>query len=212
MYAIVVTGGKQYKVSEGDVIYVEKLGVEDGASVTFDKVLAVGEGADLKVGAPYVEGATVSGTADKTGKQKKTKEEVTVFTGGESPYHRLFDECNSPTEWKDNLDQNKFFLECQQAVLNRDLRVNGRVFLNDVYKRLGFGYCEVGQFVGWLADDVEGSKDGFIDFGIDYGYLYDEIAKAQAEGRRPEPSIWLNFNCDGEVWDSPLTKKRDAYL
>lgn len=71
MYAILETGGKQYKVSEGDVIYVEKLGVEDGASVTFDKVLAVGEGADLKVGAPYVEGATVAGTADKTGKQKK---------------------------------------------------------------------------------------------------------------------------------------------
>ena len=71
MYAILKTGGKQYKVSEGDVIYVEKLGVEDGATVTFDQVLAVGEGADLKVGAPYVEGATVVGTADKTGKQKK---------------------------------------------------------------------------------------------------------------------------------------------
>ena len=68
MYAIVVTGGKQYKVSEGDVIYVEKLGVEDGSSVTFDKVLAVGEGADLKVGAPYVDGATVSATVEKTGK------------------------------------------------------------------------------------------------------------------------------------------------
>lgn len=71
MYAILVTGGKQYKVSEGDVIYVEKLGVSDGANVTFDKVLAVGDGAELKVGAPYVEGATVCGTADKTGKQKK---------------------------------------------------------------------------------------------------------------------------------------------
>ena len=71
MYAIIVTGGKQYKVSEGDVIYVEKLGVEDGASVTFDKVLAVGEGAELKVGAPYVEGATVAGTVEKNGKQKK---------------------------------------------------------------------------------------------------------------------------------------------
>ena len=71
MYAIFVTGGKQYKVSEGDVIYVEKLGVEDGAAVTFDKVLAVGEGADIKVGAPYVEGVTVTGTADTTGKQKK---------------------------------------------------------------------------------------------------------------------------------------------
>lgn len=71
MYAILETGGKQYKVSEGDVIYVEKLNVEDGASVTFDKVLAVGEGEGLTVGAPYVEGATVTGTADKTGKQKK---------------------------------------------------------------------------------------------------------------------------------------------
>lgn len=148
----------------------------------------------------------------ETGKQKKAKEEITVFTGGESPYHRLFDECNAPLEWRDNLEQNKFFLECQQAVLNRDLMANGRIFLNDVYKRLGFGYCEVGQFVGWLADDIEGCKDGFIDFGIDYGYLYDEIAKAQAEGRRPEPSIWLTFNCDGEVWDKPLKKKRDEYL
>ncbi len=50
---------------------LEKLGVEDGASVTFDKVLAVGEGAELKVGAPYVEGATVAGTVEKNGKQKK---------------------------------------------------------------------------------------------------------------------------------------------
>lgn len=65
MYAILVTGGKQYKVSEGDVIYVEKLGVEDGATVTFDQVLAVGDGAELKVGAPYVEGAAVTATADQ---------------------------------------------------------------------------------------------------------------------------------------------------
>lgn len=71
MYAILVTGGKQYKVSEGDVIYVEKLGVDNGTAVTFDKVLAVGDGEGLKVGAPYVDGVTVSGTADKTGKQKK---------------------------------------------------------------------------------------------------------------------------------------------
>lgn len=71
MFAILETGGKQYKVTEGDVIYVEKLGVDDGAAVVFDKVLAVGEGESLTVGVPYVEGATVSGTADKTGKQKK---------------------------------------------------------------------------------------------------------------------------------------------
>ena len=71
MYAILKTGGKQYKVSEGDVIYVEKLGVEDGATVTFDEVLAVGEGDQLTVGAPYVSGAAVTGTVEKTGKGKK---------------------------------------------------------------------------------------------------------------------------------------------
>lgn len=71
MYAIVKTGGKQYKVSEGDVIYVEKLGMEDGATVTFSEVLAVGEGDQLTVGAPFVSGATVTGKVEKTGKGKK---------------------------------------------------------------------------------------------------------------------------------------------
>ena len=64
-------GGKQYKVSEGDVIYVEKLGVEDGATVSFDEVLVVGEGDSITVGAPYVSGAVVTGTVEKTGKGKK---------------------------------------------------------------------------------------------------------------------------------------------
>ena len=71
MYAILKTGGKQYKASEGDVIYAEKLGVEDGATVTFDEVLAVGEGDSITVGAPYVSGAAVTGTVEKTGKGKK---------------------------------------------------------------------------------------------------------------------------------------------
>ena len=71
MNAIIVTGGKQYKVSEGDVIYVEKLGVEDGATVFFDEVLVVGEGDSITVGAPYVSGAVVTGTVEKTGKGKK---------------------------------------------------------------------------------------------------------------------------------------------
>ena len=55
MYAIIETGGKQYRVENGDQIAVEKLGVEDGAKVVFDKVLVVGDGADIKVGAPYVD-------------------------------------------------------------------------------------------------------------------------------------------------------------
>lgn len=72
MYAIIKTGGKQYKVSEGDVIYVEKLGVADEETVTFNEVLAVGEGDAIKVGAPLVDGASVTAkTLVAEGKGKK---------------------------------------------------------------------------------------------------------------------------------------------
>ena len=70
MFAIFVTGGKQYKVSEGDVVFVEKLGVAEGEKVTFDKVLAVC-GETMTVGTPNVEGATVVATVVKNGKSKK---------------------------------------------------------------------------------------------------------------------------------------------
>ena len=69
MYAIIATGGKQYKVAEGDVIRVEKLGAQEGESVTFDNVLAV-KGETLKVGED-VNGASVSATVVKNGKAKK---------------------------------------------------------------------------------------------------------------------------------------------
>ena len=70
MYAIIATGGKQYKVAEGDVIRVEKLGVEAGAEVVFDQVLVV-SGDEVKVGDPTVAGATVTATAVGDGKSKK---------------------------------------------------------------------------------------------------------------------------------------------
>ena len=70
MYAIIATGGKQYKVSEGDIITIEKLGVEAGEKVTFDQVLVVG-GDDLKVGNPKVAGATVEASVVKEGRAKK---------------------------------------------------------------------------------------------------------------------------------------------
>ena len=72
MFAIFVTGGKQYKVAEGDVIFVEKLGVAEGEKVTFDKVLCVG-GENFVVGAPYVAGATVVANVVKNGKSKKNE-------------------------------------------------------------------------------------------------------------------------------------------
>ena len=70
MYAIVQTGGKQYKVSVGDEVFVEKLGAAEGETVTFDNVLAVC-GETLTVGTPNVEGATVVATVLKNGKSKK---------------------------------------------------------------------------------------------------------------------------------------------
>ena len=73
MYAVIQTGGKQYKVSEGDVIFVEKLGVEEGTEYTFDQVLAISGADGFKVGAPTVEGATVKATVVKNGKGKKIR-------------------------------------------------------------------------------------------------------------------------------------------
>ncbi|MEG1181376.1 MAG: 50S ribosomal protein L21, partial [Oscillospiraceae bacterium] len=65
MYAVIVTGGKQYRVSEGDIIYVEKLVANDGETVTFDNVLAIGGEKTAKIGTPTVKGATVTGTVLK---------------------------------------------------------------------------------------------------------------------------------------------------
>jgi len=73
MYAVIATGGKQYRVAEGDVVRFEKLPAEPGADVEFDKVLVVGQGADLKVGKPYVEGSKVTGTVQKHGKGDKVR-------------------------------------------------------------------------------------------------------------------------------------------
>ena len=71
MYAVIVTGGKQYRVEKGDVLFVEKLNAEQDATVTFDSVLVVGEEGNVKVGAPTVEGASVQVKVLKNGKGKK---------------------------------------------------------------------------------------------------------------------------------------------
>ena len=71
MYAVISTGGKQYKVREGDSLKVEKLVAEEGATVEFDRVLLLGEGADIKVGSPFVEGGKVTATVEAHGRDKK---------------------------------------------------------------------------------------------------------------------------------------------
>ena len=72
-HAIIVTGGKQYRVAEGDVLFVEKLDVEAGDTVTFDQVLAVVDGEAASFGAPLLSGATVTAKVEKNGKGKKIR-------------------------------------------------------------------------------------------------------------------------------------------
>ena len=73
MQAIIVTGGKQYNVSEGDTLFIEKLDVNAGDAVVFDQVLAIVDGENTKFGTPVVEGAKVDATVVKNGKGKKIR-------------------------------------------------------------------------------------------------------------------------------------------
>ena len=88
MYAIIETGGKQYKVSEGDIITVEKLAVEAGSEYKFDKVLVLAKEGDIKVGAPYVEGAAVTASVIGDGKEKK----VVVYKRPQTAFHKAADQ------------------------------------------------------------------------------------------------------------------------
>lgn len=96
MKAVIVTGGKQYTVAEGDVIYVEKLGVEAEETVSFDQVLAVLDGENTKLGTPVVEGAAVEGKVVKNGKGKKImvfkyrpKKDSKSLRGHRQPYTKV---------------------------------------------------------------------------------------------------------------------------
>ena len=97
MFAIIETGGKQYKVSEGDIIFVEKLGVDDGAEVIFDRVIAVSKNDnEFITGKPYVEGVTVKASSVKTDKGKKiyvlrykSKKNEKKKTGHRQPYTKV---------------------------------------------------------------------------------------------------------------------------
>lgn len=71
MYAVIETGGKQYRVIKGDVLNVEKLGVEDGKAVEFDKVLVLNDDKETKFGTPYIEGAKVLAKVKESGKGSK---------------------------------------------------------------------------------------------------------------------------------------------
>ena len=105
MYAILETGGKQYRVEQGDTIYVEKLPYEELEIVELDKIVAVGKDDGIVVGKPYVDGATVTAKIAKNGKSKK----ITVFTTDRKNLRRESSAIDSLTPrsrfWKSKRNQ-----------------------------------------------------------------------------------------------------------
>ena len=96
MYAVIETGGKQYKVQEGDTVFVEKINTEEGEKIDFSKVLLISKEDDLVVGKPYVEGAKVEATVLEQGKAKKivvfkykSKKNYKRKQGHRQPYTKL---------------------------------------------------------------------------------------------------------------------------
>ena len=73
MYAVISTGGKQYKLAQGDVCRIEKLDAEEGASVEIDKVLMIADGDDINIGTPFVDGGKVTATVKSHGRAKKVE-------------------------------------------------------------------------------------------------------------------------------------------
>lgn len=122
-----------------------------------------------------------------------SKEKVKVRKPGQaplSPYAKCFDEQS--IHWHRNAEMNYSFVRLQQEMANHDLRAKGYLFLNDVYKALGFEPTTAGQIVGWY---LNGNGDGYVDFGLN------EVTNADfAQGH--ERSAWLDFNVDGPIADN----------
>lgn len=125
-------------------------------------------------------------TVEVDGKKKQIKK---IASSKYSVYARVFDEYNP--NWRQSSETNRVFLQCQQDYANHQLQARGHVFLNDVYDSLGFERTSAGAVVGWVRDS---DKDGYIDFGI-----FEAMNSRFVNNL--EPSIWLDFNVDGVVYD-----------
>ena len=154
---------------------------------------AEGEESDRK----YMYGVDISEDketyTDEEGKKKTRKIHYETIDPDElSVYSRCFDQFNSD-EWRNDPIYNQAYLRGIQETFNNILQTKGYVFLNEVYKELGFREVPMGQVVGWL----KGYGDDFIDFGIN-----DARNRKAIEFRNgAENVIWLDFNIDGVIWD-----------
>ena len=136
---------------------------------------------------------------DENGKEKKVKKTIDVVDPNEiSDYAKIFDEFND--NWKKDPEYNLMFLKGVQAHCNDRLRAEGMLFLNDVYKELGFEPTKAGQVVGWVYDEHDPDCDNYVDFGI--FNLHSQAAHDFVNGY--ERSILLDFNVDGNIWERML--------
>lgn len=131
---------------------------------------------------------------DADGNEKLISADVMVPTPGAnySPYARFFDEYS--TQWTRNPEYNLMFLNAQQNYANDKLHAQGHLFLNEVYEMLGLPHTTAGSVVGWVLNK---GGDNCVDFGI-YD-LHSQIKRAFVNGF--EPSILLDFNVDGVIYD-----------
>lgn len=134
---------------------------------------------------------------DEDGNEKHVKNAKVLPGDGLSIYARIFDE--SCPNWSRNPSSNLTFLKAQQNFANDKLRCEGVLFLNDVYKMLGFPRTPEGQIVGWIWDPDNPEIDSYVDFGI-HDKLFTSAAKRDFINGR-EPCVWLDFNVDGVVYD-----------
>lgn len=135
----------------------------------------------------------------ETGKEETKKETFRVVNNKDiSEFAKIFDEYNR--NWKSNPNANLMFLRAQQRYANDMLRLQGYLFLNDVYEMLGFDPTKEGQIVGWIynPDDPNCKGDNYVDFGI-YN-IARERARDFVNGY--EPSILLDFNVDGSIYQN----------
>lgn len=174
--AAYATVDKSYKEYRGRVR--EKYGEEADKELTFD------------IKAKEVEKTVV----DEEGKEKKVKETVLDSnSNAHSPYAKVFDELND--NWENDSEYNTMFLRKTERWANDYLKSHGYLFLNDVYKALGFQPTRAGQVVGWIYDPINPVGDNYVSFGIDN--LYDNGVRLFVNGN--ESAVWLDFNVDGDI-------------
>lgn len=132
----------------------------------------------------------------ETGKEKKVKKDALVSTiDGYSDYSRFFD--SSCPDWEESPEQNFIFLRMQQNYANDKLKIQGHLFLNEVYDMLGLPRTEAGSVVGWIYDSENPIGDNYVDFG-----LYDcKKEKTRDFVNGYENVILLDFNVDGLIYD-----------